>query len=155
MTFRTVDELLERQVAGQARPVAAERLDVRLVCFGRGVAVCEMSIAGEPAAGVLTTLAEAAMRAAATSTVADGRDDLPFAREIGGRFHMAPEGLGPVPVRAEAVVIRSAPNSLQVEAEVHADGTRIATFEAAYARGPGAAVDAEERVLAEQPLAAA
>ncbi|MEX2196136.1 MAG: hotdog domain-containing protein [Thermoleophilaceae bacterium] len=141
MTFRTVDELLTRQMTGAAGPPAAEQLDLRLVRFARGVAVYEMPLRGEVcdpsgavASGVLTTLAEAAMTAAATTTVADGRDESPLVLELCARFDRVVEGDESPLLRAEAVVMRTDSRSARVEAEVHCNGVRVATFEATYTR---------------------
>ena len=69
MTFSLVDELLSRQMTGEVRSPAADHLGLALVRFARGVAVYEMPVRqcacdplGRVENGVLTALAEAAMR---------------------------------------------------------------------------------------------
>ena len=141
MTFRTVDELLTREMAGDARSPASEHLDMSLVRFARGVAVYEMPLrrevctpSGTIADGVLTTLAEAAMTAAATTTVADGHEGIPLVRDLRARFEGTVYAHEPARLRAEAVVMRTDCRSVRVEAEVHCDGRRVATFEGDYTR---------------------
>jgi uncharacterized protein (TIGR00369 family) len=141
VTFRTADELLARQMAGDARPPAAEQLDMRLVRFARGVAVYEIPLrdqvrgpSGAVAGGVLTSLAEAAMTAAATSAVADGSQADPHVVEMVARFDRAVDAGEAESLRAEAVVMRTDARSTRVEAEVHCDGVRAASFEAVYTR---------------------
>lgn len=163
MTFRAVDEELTRQMTGDARAPAAEHLDLRLVQFGRGVAVYEMPLrwyvrgpSGTVAGGAVTTLAEAAMTAAARTTVADDHDTSPLVLELGARFHRALDAGEPARLRAEAVVMRTDPHSVRVEAEVHCDGLGVATFEAVYTREGGtAAPPSEPPPAAARPLAEA
>lgn len=143
MTFSVIDEVLTRQMAGHGRSPVAEHLDLRLVRFGRGVAVCEMPVRpevcdglGAVSSGVLAALGEGAMTAAATTTVRDPHTDSVglVAREIRARFDR-PVGVGDTEaLRAEAVVMRADPESVRVEADVLCEGARVATFEATYLR---------------------
>lgn len=143
MTFRLVDEMLTRQMTGAARSPAAERLGLRLVQFARGVAVYEMPVRweicdrlGTVPSGVLTTLGEAAMTAAAATTVADGHEgspDLPT-RDLCARFERAVTVDDSEALRAEAVVMRTDAECVRVEADVLCDGVRVATFESTYLR---------------------
>src|SRR3954462_9317213 len=139
MTFRLVDELLERQLTGQVRSPAAEHLDLRLLRWARGVAVYEMPMrrsvcdgAGRVENGVLTALAEAAMTAAARTIVADG-DDRPDAMCIRG---LTADFWRPVvladaeTLRAEAIVMRRDGAFVSVEADVLCGESRVATFAA-------------------------
>lgn len=142
MTFRLVDELLTRQMTGTARSPTAQHLDVRLVCFARGVAVCEMPLRleisdrlGNVSSGVVTALAEAAMTAAAMTTVADGHGGRePLTREIYASFDRAVTVDDGDELRAEAVVMCADSDSVRVEAEVVCHGVGVAAFEATYAR---------------------
>lgn len=108
---------------------------------GRGVAVYELPLreqvcdpSGAVASGALTTLAEAAMTAAATTTVPDGHDASLLVLELCARFDRTVDVHEAATVRAEAIVMRTDPGSVRVESEVHCDGARVATFEAVYTR---------------------
>lgn len=164
MTFRLVDEVLTRQMEGDVCPPAAQHLGLRLRQFGRGVAVYEMPLreqvcdpSGAVTSGALTTLAEAAMTAAATTTVADHHDASPLVLELTARFERAVDAAESSMVRAEAIVMRTDSRSVRVESEVHCDGARVATFEAVYtrerrtapSRRPAGYVPARERPLAQ------
>jgi uncharacterized protein (TIGR00369 family) len=163
MTFRLVDEILSRQVAGEARSPAADRLDLRFVWFARGVAVFEMPLRSEVCdptgavpGGLVATLAEAAMKAAATSALPDDRGGSPalVTRHLSARFERA-VGVGDADLlRAEAVVMRVGRDAVHVEAEVLAEGVRVAAFESSHQ--PEASVQAPERIqLPVQPAGVA
>ena len=100
-----------------------------LVRFACGVAVYEM-----PAApvenGVLIAFAETAMKAAAATAVPDhGSSADMTTRDLCAHFHArVPDDAGTL--RAEAIVVRSDGPTVRVEADVLADGRRIASFEA-------------------------
>jgi acyl-coenzyme A thioesterase PaaI-like protein len=129
MTFKLVDEMLTKHVEGGVRTEATERLEIRLVQFARGVAVHEMP--GRFAEnGMLVALAETAMNAAAITTVPDqvGHHGM-TTKDLCAHFHQAvPEGT--LALRAEAIVVRSDGETVRVEADVLADGRRVASFEA-------------------------
>src|SRR4051812_25394782 len=139
MTFRLVDALLERQLAGQVRSPAAEHLDLRLVRWARGVAVYEMPMrrsvcdrAGRVENGVLTALAEAAMTAAARTIVADGDDhpDAVCTRGLSAQFRRPIAFADTDTLRAEAIVTRRDGAAMTVEADVLCGEAGVATFTA-------------------------
>src|SRR6266436_7628089 len=73
-----VDQMMQRNRAGELRSPVSETLDMQLVEFGRGEAVYEMAARAELAnplgviqGGVATALADAAMAAATTSILSD------------------------------------------------------------------------------------
>src|SRR3989440_8566960 len=73
-----VDQMMERNRAGELRSPVSETLDMQLVEFGRGKAVYEMPARedlGNPLGviqgGVATALADAAMAAATTTILSD------------------------------------------------------------------------------------
>jgi len=139
MTFRLVDGLLARQIAGEERSPAAEHLGLRLLRFARGVAVFEMPLRrhacdplGRVENGVLTALAEAAMTAAARSIVADGvaSPDALATRGLSARFERTVRLDEAASLRAEAIVVRTTDEEVHVEADVLCAGARVAAFAA-------------------------
>src|SRR5436305_12875277 len=75
-----VDQMMERNRAGELRSPVSETLDMHLVEFGRGEAIYEMGARAELGnplgviqGGVATALADAAM-AAATTTILDDEE---------------------------------------------------------------------------------
>jgi hypothetical protein len=136
MTFNVVDEMLARHVEGDVLTPAAERLEMRLVRFARGVAVYEMPGCFAEHC-MLVALAERAMNAAAITTVPDevGHHGMTTI-DLCAHFHAG------VPsdceeLRAEAIVVRSDGHRVRVEADVLADGRHVASFEAnSGAAGP-------------------
>jgi uncharacterized protein (TIGR00369 family) len=139
MTFSLADELLNRQMAGEVNSPAARHLGLRLVRFARGVAVYEMPLRrhacdplGRVENGVLTALAEAAMTAAARTTVADGMDqpDAMRTRGLSAEFWRPVAVAEAESLRAEAIVIRRNGVIATVEADVLCGGARVATFAA-------------------------
>src|SRR3954451_16655756 len=73
-----VDQMMERNRAGELRSPVSETLDMRMVDFRRGEAVYEMAARAELGnplgviqGGVATALADAAMAAATTSILTD------------------------------------------------------------------------------------
>src|SRR3954452_7264906 len=139
MTFRLVDELLDRQMTGQVRSPAAEHLDLRLVRWARGVAVYEMPVrrsvcdrAGRVETGVLTALAEPAMTAAARTIVADGDEhpDAVCTRGLSAQFWRPIAFADTDALRAEAIVMRRDGAVMTVEADVLCGGASAATFAA-------------------------
>ena len=129
MTFKVVDEMLTKHASGDVRSPAAEHLDMRLVQFARGVAVFEMPLRFAENS-VLVALAETAMNAAATTTVPDEVGSLGMrSLDLCAHFH-EPVADDAAVLRAEAIVVRSDGETVRVEADVLADGVRVASFEA-------------------------
>src|SRR3954469_8323310 len=92
MGFTLVDDRLSRVLTGEVRSPAAEHLGLRLERFARGVAVYEMPVRSEACnpegrveKGVLSALAEAAMKEAGANIVADDCDPLET-RELTATF---------------------------------------------------------------------
>ncbi len=108
---------------------AAEHLDIQLVQFAAGVAVYEMPARFVENA-VLVAFAETAMNAAAMTAVPDqGRSADMTTLDLCAHFHArVPAEVDTL--RAEAIVVRSDGERVRVEADVLADGRRIASFEA-------------------------
>ena len=142
MGFAAVDDFLTRQMTGEARTPVAEYLGIRLVQFARGVAVHEMSLRAELCNrlgtvenGVLTTLAETAISAAALTTLADeDHTAMASTRELRAHFDGPVASDGGETLRAEAIVVRADGESIRIEAEVFCDATRVARFEATRVR---------------------
>jgi len=111
------------------RGAAAEHLDMQLVQFAAGVAVYEMPVRFVENS-VLVAFAETAMNAAAMTSVPDlGTAAEMRTIDLCAHFH------GRVPadvetLRAEAIVVRSDGERVRVEADILADGCRVASFEA-------------------------
>ena len=103
--------------------------EVQLVRFACGVAVYEM--AARPVVNSeLIAFAETAMNAAAATAVPDqGSSTEMSTRDLCAHFHSrVPEDAETL--RAEAIVVRSDRERVRVEADILADGRRIASFEA-------------------------
>ena len=134
MGFTLVDDRLSRELTGEVRSPAAEHLGLRLERWARGVAVYEMPVrshACDPDGlvenGVLTALAEAAMKAAATTIVAD--DCAPLAtRELSASFERPVRLDETETLRAEAIVMRREGCCVVIEADVLCHGERVASF---------------------------
>ena len=139
MSHAFVDQMMEKNKAGELRSPVSETLDMHLVEFGRGEAVYEMAARqelGNPLGviqgGVATALADAAM-AAATTTILDDEEiqknaittiDI-FARLI------RPVNANKVDrLRAEARVVRAGGRLVWAEAELLADGEVVGKFAA-------------------------
>jgi len=102
---------------------------MQLVRFAAGVAVYEMP-AGPGDNGKLVAFAEAAMNAAAATAVPDqGTSERMSTVDICAHFHSSVPADAETLV-AEAIVVRSDGRRVGVEADVLADGRRIASFEA-------------------------
>lgn len=143
MTYMLVDEMLDRFRSGERKPRGAESLGLRLVQFARGVAIYEMPVSrattspsGAVPAGGLAALAEAAMVTAATTTVPDGEvDEVGMATiELCGKFHVPVAVEESRMLRAEAIVVSATSDSVRTEADILADGVRVATFTAVATR---------------------
>jgi D-aminopeptidase len=103
--------------------------EMELVRFAAGVAVYEM--ASRPAAtSELVAFAETAMNAAAATAVPDqGANADMQTRDLCAHFHSGVPA-GAATLRTEAIVVRSDGRSVRVEADILADGVRVASFEA-------------------------
>jgi len=134
-----VDELMERNRAGELRSPVSETLEMQLVEFGRGEAVYEMPARpelGNPLGviqgGVTTALADAAMAAATTTTLSDEE----IQREAITTIDIFARLIRPVDaarverLRAEAKVVRAGGRLVWTEAEVFADGEIAGKFSA-------------------------
>lgn len=137
MRFTYVDDFLTRQMTDALRSSSAERPDMRLVRFARGVAVYELSPGkmcdriGAAEKGVLTSLADAAMTTAAATTVTDVDDAAAIVtRELSARFEQSLTAIDGELLRAEAIVVRAGEGSIRTEAEVLCRGLQLATFKA-------------------------
>ena len=108
---------------------AAEHLDMELVQFAAGVAVYEMPVRFVENS-VLVAFAETAMNAAAATAVPDqGRSAAMTTVDLCAHFHSrVPDDA--TTLRAEAIVVRSDGAHVRIEADVLADGRRVASFEA-------------------------
>jgi hypothetical protein len=102
---------------------------MQLVRFAAGVAVYEM--AARPVANSeLVAFAETAMNAAAATAVPDqGASTEMETRDLCAHFHSGVPSQAEM-LRTEAIVVRSDGRSVSVEADILADGARIASFEA-------------------------
>ena len=134
-----VDQMMERNRAGELRSPVSETLDMHLVEFGRGEAVYEMSARAELGnplgviqGGVATALADAAMAAATTTTLSDEE----IQREAITTVDIFARLIRPVNtakverLRAEAKVVRAGGRLVWTEAEVLADGEIAGKFAA-------------------------
>jgi len=102
--------------------------EVQLVRFARGVAVYEMS-ARPLGNSDLIAFAEKAMNAAAATAVPDqGRSVEMTTLDLCAHFR-APLPADAEILHAEAIVVRSDGERVRVEADVLADGRRIASLE--------------------------
>jgi acyl-coenzyme A thioesterase PaaI-like protein len=109
--------------------VIAETQEMQLVQFAAGVAVYEMP-AGPVANGALVAFAETAMNAAAATAVPDqGASNEMRTVDVCAHFHTQLPADADT-LRAEAIVVRSDGKRVRVEADVLADGRRVASFEA-------------------------
>jgi acyl-coenzyme A thioesterase PaaI-like protein len=103
--------------------------EMQLVRFAAGVAVYEMS-ARPVANGKLVAFAETAMNAAAATAVPDqGTSAQMSTVDICAHFHSRVPADADT-LTAEAIVVRSDGRCVRVEADVLAEGRRIASFEA-------------------------
>src|SRR5438067_2802553 len=126
-----VDQMMERNRAGELRSPVSETLDMHLVEFGRGEAVYEMAARAELGnplgviqGGVATALADAAM-AAATTTILDDEEIQKQAIttvDIFARFIRPVNLKSAETLRAEAKVVRAGGRLVWAEADVLADG---------------------------------
>src|SRR5712672_1035859 len=139
MGHEFVDQMMERNRAGELRSPVSETLDMELVEFGRGEAVYEMAASeelGNPLGviqgGVATALADAAM-AAATTTILDDEEIQKSAIttiDVFARFIRPVNAKKVERLRAEAKVIRAGGRLVWAEADVLADGDLVGKFAA-------------------------
>jgi uncharacterized protein (TIGR00369 family) len=137
MSHEFVDKMMEQNRQGTLRSPVSETLDMRLVDFGRGEAVYEMTAQEELGnalgviqGGVATALADAAM-AAATTTILDDDEIKKSAIttiDIFARFIRPVNAATVETLRAEAKVVRAGSRLVWAEAEVLADGKVVGKF---------------------------
>src|SRR6267154_4583615 len=132
-----VDQMMQRNRAGELRSPVSETLEMHLVDFGRGEAVYEMEASealGNPLGviqgGVATALADAAM-AAATTTILDDEEIQKTAIttiDIFARFIRPVNARTVERLRAEAKVVRAGGRLVWAEADVLADDQVVGKF---------------------------
>jgi uncharacterized protein (TIGR00369 family) len=132
-----VDQMMERNRAGELRSPVSETLDMHLVEFARGEAVYEMPARAELGnplgviqGGVATALADAAMAAATTTILSDEeiQREAITTIDIFARF-IRPVNVATVErLRAEARVVRAGGRLVWAEADVLADGKVVGKF---------------------------
>ena len=131
MSHAFVDQMMERNRAGELRSPVSETLDMHLVEFGRGEAVYEMPARadlGNPLGviqgGVATALADAAMAAATTTILSDEeiQREAITTIDIFARFIRPVNAKKVDRLRAEAEVVRAGGRLVWAEADVLADG---------------------------------
>ena len=134
-----VDQMMERNRAGELRSPVSETLDMHLVEFGRGEAVYEMPARAELGnplgviqGGVATALADAAMAAATTTVLSDEeiQREAITTIDIFARFIRPVNASKVERLRAEATVVRAGGRLVLTEAEVLADGKTVGKFAA-------------------------
>jgi uncharacterized protein (TIGR00369 family) len=137
MSHAFVDEMMERNQAGELRSPVSETLDMHLVEFGRGEAIYEMPAStklGNPLGviqgGVATALADAAMAAATTTILSDDQiqREAITTIDIFARFIRPVNAAKVERLRAEAKVIRAGSRLVWAEADVLADGEVVGKF---------------------------
>ena len=110
-------------------PAVTTSEGMQLVRFAAGVAVYEMP-ARPVDNGTLVAFAETAMNGAAATAVPDqGTSAQMSTVDICAHFHLGVPADAET-LTAEAIVVRSDGRRVRVEADVLADGQRIASFEA-------------------------
>jgi uncharacterized protein (TIGR00369 family) len=137
MSYAFVDEMMEKNKAGELRSRVSETLGMSLVEFARGEATYEMPATealGNPLGviqgGVATALADAAMAAATTTILTDEeiQKSAITTVDIFARF-MRPVNAKKVErLRAEAKVVRAGGRLVWAEADVLADGEIVGKF---------------------------
>src|SRR3954465_15172834 len=132
-----VDQMMERNQAGELRSPVSETLDMSLVEFGRGEAVYEMAARAELGnplgviqGGVATALADAAMAAATTTILTDEevKQSAITTIDIFARFIRPVNAKKVERLRAEAKVVRAGGRLVWAEADVLADGNVVGKF---------------------------
>jgi hypothetical protein len=102
---------------------------MQLVRFAAGVAVYEMA-GRRVATNELVGFAETAMTAAAATAVPDqGASAAMKTRDLCAHFHSSVPAEAAT-LRTEAIVVRADGRNVRVEADILADGVRVASFEA-------------------------
>src|SRR3954470_10361953 len=137
MSYAFVDEMMEKNKAGELRSRVSETLGMRLVEFGRGEATYEMPATealGNPLGviqgGVATALADAAMAAATTTVLTDEQIQKSAITtiDIFARFIRPVNAKKVDRLRAEAKVVRAGGRLVWAEADVLADGEVVGKF---------------------------
>ena len=109
--------------------VVTQSEQMQLVRFAAGVAVYEMPARPVANSGLIS-FAETAMNAAAATAVPDqGRSAEMNTVDVCAHFHSRVPADAKT-LTAEAIVVRSDGRRVRVEADILADGRRIASFEA-------------------------
>jgi uncharacterized protein (TIGR00369 family) len=137
MSYKSVDELMEKSRLGELRSPVSETLEMHLVKFGSGEATYEMAAReelGNPLGviqgGVATALADAAMAAATTTILTDEeiQESAITTIDIFARFIRPVNAKRIERLRAEAKVVRAGGRLVWAEADVLADGELVGKF---------------------------
>ena len=137
MSHAVVDEIMDKNKAGELRSPVSETLGMHLVEYGRGEAVYEMEAReelGNPLGviqgGVATALADAAMAAATTTILTDEeiQKSAITTIDIFARFIRPVNAKKVEHLRAEARVVRAGGRLVWAEADVLADGEIVGKF---------------------------
>src|ERR1700710_2777677 len=137
MSYEFVDQMMEKNKAGELRSPVSTTLDMSLVEFSRGEAVYEMPASeslGNPLGviqgGVATALADAAMAAATTTILTDEeiRQSAITTIDIFARFIRPVNAKKVQRLRAEAKVVRAGGRLVWAEADVLADDEVVGKF---------------------------
>jgi uncharacterized protein (TIGR00369 family) len=137
MSHAVVDQIMDKNKAGELRSPVSETLGMHLVEYGRGEAVYEMGAReelGNPLGviqgGVATALADAAMAAATTTILSDQeiQKSAITTIDIFARFIRPVNAKKVECLRAEARVLRAGGRLVWAEADVLADGEIVGKF---------------------------
>ena len=137
MSHAVVDQIMDKNKAGELRSPVSETLGMHLVEYGRGEAVYEMEAReelGNPLGviqgGVATALADAAMAAATTTILTDEeiQKSAITTIDIFARFIRPVNAKKVERLRAEAWVVRAGGRLVWAEADVLADGEIVGKF---------------------------
>ncbi|MDQ3933117.1 MAG: PaaI family thioesterase [Actinomycetota bacterium] len=137
MSHAVVDQIMDKNKAGELRSPVSETLGMHLVEYGRGEAVYEMEAReelGNPLGviqgGVATALADAAMAAATTTILTDEeiQKSAITTIDIFARFIRPVNAKKVEHLRAEARVLRAGGRLVWAEADVLADGEIVGKF---------------------------
>ena len=139
MSYAFVDEMMEKNRAGELRSPVSETLDMSLVEFDRGKATYEMpaqeglgNALGVIQGGVATALADAAMAAATTTILTDDeiKESAITTIDLFARFIKPVNVKSVETLRAEAEVVRAGGRLVWAEANVFADEDLVGKFSA-------------------------
>ena len=152
MTHETIDGLLESMRDGTLKSPISSYLGMRLVDFGRGSAVYEMSVTddmtnamGVLQGGVATVLADACMAAASMTILDDDhvkREAVTTAQLNSGFLKAVKAG---ATLHAEAKVVRTGRQLVWLACEVTADDKPVGKFDALGVRVPFSIDDAKTK----------